>query len=634
MNKNMNNNKLLIPGWRGTYDIKKLYTYKINFNRKNLEISTLNYYLKQGEYISDFPLGVFKSKNNFMILTNTQDISENKVIIKNSIGEIDLHNTFEPKFNQLAIESFFHTLMDIFYIDKGFEKPINTRTFLGKSAKGKLSDRCELIKEIKIPGKIFDSHLKVYNSVNHQIYISKNEFLITCLPNHEIYGNFLDLPLSNEQKRKLEDLEEYNSIIYINPDKISESRFFSKYQQYKNYISNRFEECDFISNIKEINLLNEKELKRCEEFIINPLNLKFVLNENDSFGKQIVEIFKENDKKLPNIPITILLDVYKIKDDSFTSNKIEKYLCKIKEANFFKVIEIIKFKEIEDIELVKQTNYFVILEDNSPGKNFIYDYIKKESDISKVIYYSTVKKIENYQENLLLMWLSFFYRLNKKLVWYKDKKIPFNRIISFNSYLDNDLNMLKISGFILNIDDYNAEKFSQVFFLPNNFKSNTKETIKALLRSLKFDFDIPNKQDFYLFSEGKYSQEFINNIKNISISALIAQPYSRIFQFNDKINIPQNGTFFKIFKTKSHYLLVTTGKPDYSGMGVPNPLFIKIFNNNNSDISDNQILQIIFDLTFYQTLSFAKTLLPFIITQNNKNLYTKIPLKYNEEVPF
>ena len=110
------------------------------------------------------------------------------------------------------------------------------------------------------------------------------------------------------------------------------------------------------------------------------------------------------------------------------------------------------------------------------------------------------------------------------------------------------------------------------------------------------------------------------------------QPNCRIFQLrSNKVSLPKNGLFIKVNKSQE-YLLTTTGLPDTSEekRGLPNPIFIQIYGKYSEEI-----LQLIYDLTFYNPYYFHKTNLPFVMTMLNEfNIYNKLPTSFREGNPF
>lgn len=627
----MNADIILIPGWNGTFDIDLLNMYKVGLNRKDIDVSVLNYYIKRGEYVSTFPLGILKLEEDYYMITCRESFSKRIFIIKNYIGEIDDSLTYDIVYDKVALEAFFHSLIDSIYIREGFQKPNDIRTFLGKSAKGKLSNRRQVMKEFTIPDKIYDTNLKIYKSINHQAFVNENQFFITCLPNYEIYGNFLDLPLSNDQKARLEDEEEYKTTIYMTPDD-----FIRRFDEYKDGVLIALQNSKFIVTAQENQTQTASRLKRSDIFRIRPLNYDIMIQNDSPFETQMIEIFKEKMHDLPSISINILIDKYQLDEDSLYSKKIEEYIIELKKVHFFIIGNIQNFEIIEDIQFDDDEHYLILINDKSAGSKYIYDYCKKQNIISKVIKSnSTLKKISNNLEHLLLIWLSFYYRIKRKLNWFKKNLSQFNRIVTFNVILDNNFNYLKLSGIILNLRDFSIEEIKQILFLPKNNVIKTNEISKAVIKSLKYDFNIPDKNDFYLFTNMKFTKDFIDYFDEIAPVAVISQPFARILsQKNNSFTIPDNGILFKIFESKLSFFLITTGKPDYSGMGIPNPLLVEFNKKVNIEMDEISLIQLIYDLTFYPPLSFSKKSIPFLLTMNNKLLFNKIPLKFNEVEPF
>ena len=109
-----------------------------------------------------------------------------------------------------------------------------------------------------------------------------------------------------------------------------------------------------------------------------------------------------------------------------------------------------------------------------------------------------------------------------------------------------------------------------------------------------------------------------------------------MFFSNDYKNflIPANGSYIKLFANNDNeYTLITTGDPDLSEYGLPNPIYIKIL-SNKSMYENVKIIKVIFDLTFVQPESFSKLNLPFLLNYKNDELYKKIPDKYSIGAPF
>lgn len=627
----MNDNIILIPGWNGKFDINLLKMYKVSLNRKDIDVPVLNYYIKRGEYTSTFPLGILKLKEEYYLITCRDYFIKKTFFIKNYAGEIDDSLTYDIVYDKEALEAFFHSLIDSIFIREGFEKPIDIRTFLGKAAKGKLSDRRQVMKEFTIPNKIYDANLKIYKSINHQTFVNENLFFITCLPNYEIYGNFLDLPLSNDQKVRLEDEEEYKSTIFMTPDD-----FIRRFSEYKDSVLITLQNSKFIVKAQENQTQTASRLRRSDIFRVRSLNKNITIQNDSSFEIQMLEFFKENINDVHSISINLLIDKYQLDEDPLYSKRIEEYIIELKKVPFFTIKKIQNFELIEEISFVDNENYLILINDKSAGSKYIYDYCKKQNIISKVIKSNTtLNKISNFLDHILLIWLSFYYRIKRKLNWFKKNFSQYNRIVSFNVIIDINFNYIKLSGIILNLRDFSIEEIKQILFLPKNNVIKTSEISKAIIKSLKYDFKIPDNNDFYLFTKMQFTQDFINIFDNIAPVAVISQPFVRILSHKkDSFSIPDNGIFFKIFESNSLFLLITTGQPDYSGQGIPNPLLVEFNKKVKMEMNEISLIQLIYDLTFFQPLSFSKKSLPFLLTMNNKLLFNKIPLKFNEVEPF
>jgi len=630
----------LIPGWKGRINRNKLFIYNIEFNRNDLEPSVLNYYIRRGEYKSEIPIGISKTKNKYYLITTKRNMTDLIITIHTYIGKIKEMCSRGFVFENETYISLIHSSLDLLLVEVGYESPLRVRTFLGKSAKGKLSYRKEKIETIELNYENSKINIDVYKSVNFNVFLDSNlDFIITCLPNYEFYDPLVDLPITAKKKSLIENNEKYQSTIFLTP-----KRFFERFEEYNKILLNNFTRNDFIQEFEEIKNYFFENLEREAPFFIDPLNIEVFLDAEFSFELQMLKIFKKNIKKLPSIDITVLIDNFD-SNQSEKSKILQNYISLLNSCPFFDVKKVIKYVKIDKISFFDEKVYYLIIDDESPGANYIHDYVKKVTTFSKGIFFSTIEKVHDFDKHFLLMYLSLYFRTLNKIPWFKKTHIEYKRIIYFNFYYEFSLNMFKLSLISLNLTNFKISHSKQIFFSSSEEDTSNVDIIHRVIKSLNSDHGIPNQYDLYLFTESKYSRNFIDEISDNSTCILLNKPFSRIFKIignnNNTKYIPKNGTFIQLFDNQKLFLIVTTGDPDYSTTddqdkepkGIPNPLSVEFFSKKEVH-SYKDILQLLFDLSFYYPISFSKTTLPFIIPLANYQLFEKIPAEYNKENPF
>ena len=89
----------------------------------------MHYYIKKGEYKSQFPFGICKSKNEYFILSiSNVEIGNYVIINKNLFEVIEIVDRNYLNFNNIdeTIEIFLFTYFDFFFVNKlNFQKPFN-----------------------------------------------------------------------------------------------------------------------------------------------------------------------------------------------------------------------------------------------------------------------------------------------------------------------------------------------------------------------------------------------------------------------------------------------------------------------------------------------------------------------------
>ncbi len=556
-------------------------------------------------------------------------IFNNEIIIRNYLGEIIEEVDLAPLKKAEGISCFLHTLIDFLYIEYGFEKPIDVRTFLGKSAKGKLSYRKEIVSTILIKESKKNDEIKIYKSVNHEIFIYENKFIISFLPNYEIYGNLFDLPLNFKDRKLIERDSKWSSLVFLNPKK-----FFDRFEEYRVYIFNKLKGFNFITELEINSTYDSNSFIYPNAIYVNFLNQNIDLNKDISFEENLLKFFKNNLKLIPIIEIEVIVDNFKLQDNLESNKILEDYLKKLEDSYFFKIKVIKYIDNIDEFNFSNNYPYLVLINDKHKGSEYFYAAAKRKAEISKAINISTLEIIEDFGENLLLIWLALNFRSNKNLIWFFDNPPIFKKIISFGVNFDPDFEVFKISGVIFNTASKNLMKFKDIFFR-SSINQEREDILNDILTILEKKYKFEYINELFLFEQGNFSEDFIKILKDKSYCVLIKRPNTRIFHhFQNKHEIPKNGSYIQLFSnTTNSYLLINTGFPDTPENGLPNPLLVKIISELD-EIKAKDILQIIFNLTFYQTESFSKVNLPFLIRYKNKDLFNKIPYKYNEESPF
>lgn len=619
------------PGWSGKYNLEKICVYSISFNRNDLKPSTLNYYIKKGEYVSDFPIGVFKDEEKYYLVTTNSKINKQIITIHSYIGKIQGKSNI-PQISNDALEALIHSLLDIFLVQNDYETPKRVRTFLGKSAKGKLSYRKEIYNSITINKENKPLTINIFKSVNFQVFISgKNEFKITCLPNFEIFDPITDLPMSKSKRNLLDNNQDFKSIVYLNP-----KSFLSRFEEFDKLLYEKLPEISyqFLQNIESNAPYTYKILNRNELFNITPMNLDFLLEANKEFEIQLRELFLSNKSKLPTIKIILLKDNYEFKNSS-KQLIINQYIEELHNSSLFEIQEIVEFSNQSDINTTLDYPVILVMDDKAPGCEFLYEYVKEKFCVSKRINYSTIRNLVNKKlvsENILLMWLSLYFRQKGRLIWHKRTKYIFDNIHYINLLYDENTKGIRFSCTSLSLQDFTIKYLTQIYLEDTEEKLETRESVKAILNCLKEEYDLLGENNLYLVTEGRYSVDLILSLSKNYNCVFLKKPNCRLFIKEEEIVLPKNGTYLQFFNDSNSYIIISTGIPDQSLKGLPNPIHLEIFNRET--IPQKEILQIIFDLTFYNPFSFSKTNLPFPITLYENRLFRKIPIYYNKEEPF
>jgi len=620
---------LKIPGWTLEFDFNKLLLYECEFSRKDIDPSTLNYYLRRGEYDTDFPLSILKKSNKYYLITNVESLESKFFKINQIIGKVRNQETKNLEtYCSDELRTYFYTLIVHFFIKLGYKAPVKTRTFLGKSSKGKLVRRQKTpIKKIELKNNEDLKSIEVDDSVNFDVFLDKKLAHISFLPNYVIYQKNTNLPLNKDQLRLIEENEEWQDTIYFNP-----KTFFEKFDDVNDKIIVFLKELSFV---KEISITPDFPLNKLETesiFYINPIKEKLKITNNEKFEKQMELFFFKNQERFPILSVIVLIDNYS--NDNVYNLKLNKYLEEINNCSFINILKTINFTKIEDIDFEEGKKYIFLINDNCPGTKFLYDQLKKRTRISKNIYFSTISKIKNYTQHFFLIWLSLYYRERKNLVWYKSKDHSFENAVYIMIHHDYDLSIIKVLIFKLNLKHFSTSEYTYSFLLPFNNKYKREDIVKSIINFIKNNTEIFTTDNILFLTNNEFTQHICKEINNSTNLILIEKPNLRIFEINyeNKKSKPQNGSYIKISGSDSKYLLITTGKPE-ENLGLPNPIRVNIINNLNG-IEDKTILQLIFDLSFYQPKSFSKTGIPFFINHVNNKIYKKIPIKYSKEVPY
>lgn len=101
----------------------------------------------------------------------------------------------------------------------------------------------------------------------------------------------------------------------------------------------------------------------------------------------------------------------------------------------------------------------------------------------------------------------------------------------------------------------------------------------------------------------------------------ISLPKTRILtKRGSEYLLPKNGILFRIFQSKSEYILITTGYPDIPEKGISNPVKISVLSCFHDK---STLLQLLYYLTFMSSESFDKLHLPIILEYNNRDVKLK-----------
>ncbi|KKL98183.1 hypothetical protein LCGC14_1826960, partial [marine sediment metagenome] len=586
----------IIPGWFGKINLQKFIFYRVDLSKPTLKTSTLNYYIKKGEYKSEFPFGIFKQDNLFYIISNCEDLVGKRIIINRVIlilNEIIKNNfDFQNEHIQESIGIFLHTFFEITFVNHlGFQKPINTRTFLGKFSKGKLVNRNLLEKKITIDLNGKKKIIEIYPALNFEVFLNEDLFYLTIVPNYEIYNDIFGLPFNKNIIPILNEDEEYISTVFHTPDK-----FIERFNKINEKIINTLKNHKLFIKIEKNSTFSGNLIAYPKNFDLLNKGLSIEFLNTEPFEKQIYNILRECGF-LEKIDIIVAIDVY---NKSFEQDQyLKEYLKRLLDFPLFNIEKVIELEKIKDFPNDLKSNLLIILNDKEKGWEFLYTYVKSLKVISKAIKLSTLLKIDYDDYHFFTIWLSFFYRKSSKLVW-RYNSFPFEKIYAIHIFLDfiSDEYIINIS--ILNSKTPTINEFSEKFFLLP--EETLIEKLKIIYTELNMNVD---KSTLFLLEDGQFSQEIITSVENQTNLVKISYPRARILKKGEESTLyPSNGFFLKLFKSKMEYLLITTGYPDLPEKGLPNPLKITFYSNF---FDEQTILKSIFYLTFMQTESFEKS---------------------------
>lgn len=624
-----------IPGWIVSVDTRKLILYKIKLKYPQT-IGSLSYYIEKGENNATFPFGIHKDDENilYIILRKEEQISYDSCILvgSNVISILKEDKKDFDDYTEIDLTIFLKCYIEFLITTNLIEyTPANlVKTYLGQYSKGRISNRLKPIDNFEFDFP-YNVNFKLCEAEEFGIVqIDKNRFLITYVPRFEIYDDLLNLP-QNEYTRE---------VLF---DKWKQKMILSSKDIIKRFNSLNFKLLDIFNYQNILNIENKKTPVFNERYFSYP-NFELKYENPDVLGKKsFSEIYfneilnymlKERNSKLTIVfDLTTTFEYIKEIEEFFISIMkfftIDKivFLIPTKQNepdnikifdNFIKKYEFkftsLLYSEIEKIE----SDYPVIFIINNlvSGYQYLYSEFKKNfNSINKVIHLKTIIKEGNKDLLIGLLFLSLNFRKYrnfllidssdiKPLISFliqKDFENKFTYIVcSYINSIGKFIFKTKLIPLIsYNQDDENLSKEMLQFVHEclEDIRSEFKN--QSLIIFFKNSWDILN-----IIDEGiKITKDF----DDYSLVILQNIPL-KIFTSNENL-IPENGAYLSFCNTKNKlYILLSNGGVDKPEMGTPNPLIFKII--NNSKMSENEIINIIYSHSFYHPYSFSKPNLP------------------------
>ena len=602
-----------IPGVSGTIDSGILNCYTVNFNRDDIDPRTLNNFIYKGDYRSDFPFSICVSGGKYYIFTPS-DLNLNEIMIINRyIGRIkkkvDFASTKVPLTDYLK-NILLHSAIDFIFIKHGFEKPVNVRTFLGKSSKGKLSNRKKEILRFSIPGSLVNQEYILCPSVNYSTFISQDKFKVFLLPNHEIYGEKLNIPIDERLRQEAFAIKKVKEEVFFKP-----ARFEELCVLYTGWIIEGLCSQSWIERPVQCPLEDSLKLER--NFTIASPFIKETkkIDEKVSFQESIYEFLLNDNTTLTPLDIELYIDEH-LKDDL----RMLEYIDKIDGSKFFHVNSRCYFPDSLEFSLDPTKLYYFIIDDKIPGREYIYKNIKAKSKKTKSILASTIiKTFTDFSKHALIVWLSFISRSYKRFPIFKKFECDYQIVLAIHFYKDSLSNSVKLSYSALDLSKNSIHSEILTYFLSSRKSIPQSTLLEAILLGLKNKIDIEEKNTLLIIEDDRYSTAILEILNNKSNLAIIKKENCRILEQteNRTVTIPEDGVYYKIFQAERMYLLVSTGRPDQPEDGLPNPILVTFSSKVPNQI---ETLQIIFDLTFFQYKMYGKNTIPNLLKINKDNL--------------
>jgi len=613
---------ILIPGWKLQISTEEIETYHIKLKYPQ-SLETLHFYIKKGDSNAKFPYSVFKlnDKNFGLITLKNLELKKSSFLIRSNLIKVKKRISFDrwDEINRQTLGIFVKQLLEMF-IAQNFEHystSYEVKTYLGQYTKGRISNRKNPIDKIKsdFPYKA------IYNLCEAEefdvIPLKKDIYLITYVPRHEIFDEFLNLPQSDYIRNKI--FEEWNKIYYHNIP-----RFIKRFNKINEIIEKSLKNQKILKLLMKLPTFSEQEIKYPTLLNENSRN-KEIFSFRENYNREILNVINSNSR----IDICIIIDkTIDIGDEQL--KKIDDFIIYLRKVyTIKKIINLVLVEDkksekeipLEDLESLTG-NLVILLNNLEQGSSYIYREIKERVQaINKIITFKTIinlKENSDFQNISGSIFLSLNYRKNRNLlIGLNEEYYP---LMAFSLIKNFEKNYSVIfSSSIIDKKFEIRNKFLPFFDIENDIelKKEVIYFIKNELRELK---EKNKDTDIIVIFKNSFDIKnlLLDSIQDISGINLvqIKDTSFKMFKINndklENVKIPNNGTFITLnnnkLQDKPEICLLTNGIPDQPEKGTPNPLLLQILRSN--DISMVDIINSIYYHTFLHPTSFSKSNLP------------------------
>jgi len=608
---------------------KKLIIIRVNCD-KITSLDKLRKSLREGDFKSHVPFGFIQKeddrwyqvvceeyKENFVVQVGDANIYFSEEYLKNKVKVISLKKSYIYRIGDGLAD----LLLTTIYINSTqlkFEHPRKVRSFFNKRSKGILSRRNEVVASEKIekdyePNRFFTLHealsLKAWS-------LDEETVLLIPFPRYEIRENQFTFPMIDVMK---ELKEKWSNFLVQN----SHSIFLSLEKEMKE-LQQLLMKLDLIENVDKTNSKVNFGNLNLSDIVLN--------NEKKSTIKIDIETEAEDIFRLSLREIELPKeDIIVITDSSFNNQMyadIQAFLNDFSNITKSKITlhnkNIVEFLDTFNRKSISKPILFIINSKLS-GLNGIYKYIKAKLKTlpHKVLLYKTIHEYcKNSSEDIIFQnYLPLLHRTLGFQPWYTSN-MKFNYVLGCveSSRMGGSVSVCASTNFIRNRLEINCSyeyRYKDHFGILKKqiatiFKNKKfKEEDKILILIKKMVLSKPEITGQVLKKENGLNNDII-------VSYIDDKEQGRIIKKSSSDLNPIRGAYCNIGENKylKNYLLITTGFPDISdekNIGFTRPILTQICKEdieNTDNLTYDDILQMILDLSYMHPTSFSQSRLP------------------------